>query len=92
MKLGKLIGRIGFVVGFLGPVLFYSSPFRVLYESHVVCPVCPYLEIPFATKLTWVGVGLWLGLVFGLVYAPIGFGIGWSIFKLRAFVARRPEA
>src|SRR5437762_9681653 len=57
MKLGKIIGRIGFAFGLLGPLLFYSSPYPLLYESRVVCPACPYIDIAFATKMTWIEVG-----------------------------------
>ena len=78
------MGELASVSDSWGPVLFYSSPYQFLYESHVVCPVCPFLEIPFATKITWVGVGLTLGLLCGLTYALIGLGIGWSISKFRA--------
>jgi hypothetical protein len=92
MKLGKLVGRIGFVFGFLGPLLFYSSPYTFLYESHAVCPVCPYIDIPFAAKMTWIEVGLTLGLFCGLAYALIGFAIGWSISKFRGRCRRRDTA
>ena len=88
MRLGTIIGRVGFVFGFLGPLLFYSSPYQFLYESHIVCPVCPYVEIPFATEMTWIDVGLRNGLFCGLAYALIGFGIGWSISKFCAWHRR----
>jgi len=92
MKLGKVIGRIGFAFGLLGPLLFYSSPHPFFYQSHVVCPVCPYIDIAFATKMTWIEVGLRLGLFCGLAYALLGFGIGWSISKFRAWHRRRDAA
>ena len=88
MRLAKTVGRVGFVFGFLGPLLFYSSPYQFLYGSHIVCPVCPYVEIPVATKMMWIGVGLRLGLFCGLAYALIGFGIVWSIFKFRVALAK----
>jgi hypothetical protein len=84
MKLAKVTGRIGFGFGLLGPVLFYSSTYPFLYESHVVCPACPHIDIAYATKMTWIEVGLRLGLLCGLAFAQIGFGIGWSISKFRA--------
>jgi len=84
MKFAKLLARIGFAVGLVGPLLFYLGPYAFLYESHVVCPACPYVELPFATKMTWLEVALKLGLLCGLVYGMIGFGIGYSISKLRA--------
>lgn len=84
MKLGKTLGRIGFIIGFLGPVLFYASPPTLFtYESHVVCPLCPYVDIAFATRLTWIEVGLEVGLLFGLVSALVGFVIGYLISKVR---------
>jgi hypothetical protein len=83
MRVGKIIGRIGFAFGFLGSLLFYSSPLPLLRESHVFCPTCPYVDIAFATKTTWIGLGLRLGLAFGLAYALVGFGVGWGISTLR---------
>jgi hypothetical protein len=82
MKLGKLIGRFGFAYGILGSLVFYSSqPSSLFYESHVACPACPYVDIAFATRLTWIQVGLGFGLVPGLAYAVLGFAIGCSISK-----------
>jgi hypothetical protein len=84
MKLPKALGRVGFVIGFLGPLLFYASPPSLFtYESHVVCPYCPYVDIAFATRMTWLQVGLQAGLFFGLVLALTGFLFGYIIAKLR---------
>jgi len=83
MKLGKKIGRIGFVIGFRGPLLFYASPRSLFtYESHLVCPWCPYVDIPFATRIAWVQLGLWVGLLSGLSLAFIGLGIGCAVSRL----------
>jgi hypothetical protein len=82
IRLGKSIGRIGFVYGLFGSVLFYTSPWSPLYESHVVCPACPYVEVPFVTKLGWLEIGLRLGLIFGVAYALSGFAIGYCFSKL----------
>jgi hypothetical protein len=80
MKLAKILARVGFVLGFIGPILFYASPTELpTYESHILCPACSYLTIPFATKMTWLEVGMKLGLLCGLCYALIGFGIGYCI-------------
>ncbi len=80
MKLGKRFGCIGFVIGFVGPVLFYASPPSFFaYESHFVCPWCPYIDIAFADTLTWLGVGLKLGLLCGLLFALIGLAIGYTV-------------
>jgi hypothetical protein len=49
VKLGKLFGGIGFGFGFIGPILFYS----VHFESHIACPLCPYITVPFAHPLLW---------------------------------------
>jgi hypothetical protein len=88
MKLAKTIGRVGFAFGFLGSLLFYLSPYPLLYESHIVCPACPYAEIPFATAMTWVQVALSFGLFCGLIYALIGFAIGYGISQLRLWHPR----
>ncbi len=84
MKLGKRLGRIGFLIGFVGPLLFYASPASWLTcESHLLCPWCPYIDIFFATWLTWVQVGLTMGLVSGLLLALIGFFAGCFVTLVR---------
>jgi hypothetical protein len=80
LKLGRLIGRIGFVVGFVGPLLFYGSPPSWLtYESHLLCFYCPYIDPAFATRTDWILIGLRLGLFCGLLMAAVGFGIGCAL-------------
>jgi hypothetical protein len=74
MKLGKLMGRIGFVVGFIPPVLFYAVlPYTL--ESQLACPFCPYIEVPFGHPLLWWQIGLTWGPIQGLLLASLGFGI-----------------
>lgn len=82
MRLGRLIGRIGFSFGSLGSLLFYTSLWPLLHESHIICPACPYAEIPFANNRTWSALGLWLGPLFGLVYAVVGLGVGIGVSRL----------
>ena len=77
MKLAKRFGRTGFVVGFVGPFLFYASPFSWFsFESHFVCPWCPYIDVMHPNWLTWVQLGLTVGLVSGLLFALVGFPVG----------------
>jgi len=74
VKLGKRLGRIGFVIGFLGPLLFYASPPAwPTCGSGIVCPWCPYVDVIFATKYTWLEVALGVGLISGLLFAVGGF-------------------
>ena len=83
LRLGKRIGRIGFVIGFLGPLFFYASPAQFpTYESHLVCPWCPYVDVAYATWLTWVEVGLKFGLLSGLLLALIGFLVGYTVSRV----------
>jgi hypothetical protein len=85
MKLGRLIGRIGFVVGFVGPLLFYGSPASwVTYESHLLCPYCPIIDIMFADWVDWLLVGLKTGLLCGLLLALVGFSIGYAVSKVKS--------
>jgi hypothetical protein len=89
VKLGRLLGRIGFCIGFIGPLLFYASPPSLFaYESHVLCPDCPYVEVAFNTPMDWALRGLEAGLVRGLVFAVAGFVIGYVISRVRG---SRPE-
>jgi len=79
VKLGKRLGRVGFVVGFISPILFYSVPYT--FESQVVCLLCPIVfVIPSPSPLE---MGLWIGLLQGLAFAVLGFAAGWSISKVR---------
>lgn len=83
MKLAKRIGRIGFIVGFLGPVIFIQPPASFFtYESHVLSPLCPYID-GIMTRSGWVQVGLTLGLIFGILYGLIGFTIGFAVSRAR---------
>ena len=81
MKLGKRLGRVGFVVGFIGPILFYSVPYT--FEWQVSCPLCPYIFLPFHSPSVWLEIGLKVGLLQGLLFATLGFAIGWSISRVR---------
>ena len=74
MKLAKRFGRIGFVFGFIGPILFYA----LHIESHLACPFCPYITVPFVSRLGWLEIGLKFGLLQGLVFAFLGFAIVFS--------------
>jgi hypothetical protein len=82
VKLGRLFGRIGFVFGFVGPILFYS----LHVESHIVCPTCPHIFAPFAHPLGWLEIALKFGLIQGLVFALLGFAVGFSISWVKQVV------
>jgi len=85
MKLGKWFGRIGFVIGFVGSFLFYASPFSwSSFESHFGCPWCPYIDVWDANWLTWVELGLTVGLVSGLLIALVGFSVGFFVALVRS--------
>jgi hypothetical protein len=81
MKWGKRLGRVGFVIGFLGPVLFYAAP-GFTYESHFLCPWCPYIDIFPSDRLAWLSLGLSVGLFCGLILALVGFIIGYAVSKV----------
>ena len=84
MKLGKMLGRIGFVVGFVGPLLFYLSPYSLpTYGPDVACPACPHIDLMFATRWTWIEIALKMGLCFGLIYALGGFAVGYALSRFR---------
>jgi hypothetical protein len=84
MRLAKRLGRSGFLIGFLPPFLFYASPPSFFtWESHWVCPLCPYIDMFFATRIAYVQLGLTIGLVCGLLLALTGFAIGYVISRLR---------
>jgi hypothetical protein len=70
IRLGKLLGRIGSWIGFVGPVLFYAVPWT--WESHFVCPQCPYVDVPFATRWSWLEIGLKEGLLQGAGICSFG--------------------
>jgi len=79
VRLGKRLGRIGFVVGFIGPILSYS----IHREVYLFCLLCPHVDLAFGYPLVWLKVGLALGLMQGLVYALLAFAIGYSISKIK---------
>ena len=81
MKLGKKIGRIGFVVGFVSPILFYQ--FGTNPVVNFACLVCPHITMFGPTRLTWLQIGLGFGLVQGLAFALLGFAIGCAISKIQ---------
>ncbi len=80
MKLGKLLGRIGFVTGFVGPVLLYPLHVDIPYWASPLTPTCVLL--PFARLSDWLAIGLRFGLLQGLTFALLGFAVGFSISKL----------
>lgn len=103
MKLGKRLGRIGFVVGFVGPFLFYASPFSWFsFESIFVCPWCPYIDvldignrIPAlmrANWLAWVNLGIAVGLVDGLLFGLAGFSVGCFVTLVRGKKTARADS
>jgi hypothetical protein len=77
MKLGKRFGRIGFLMGFVGPVLFYG------FGLGVACPQCPYIDAIFWTPRDWLALGLGLGLMQGLVFALLGFAAGYIVSRIK---------
>lgn len=82
MRLAKRIGRFGFVLGFVGPVLFDASPpFFPTYESRIACPLCPYVDVAFGHPLLWLEIGLRVGLLQGIAFALIGFAIGCAVSR-----------
>jgi len=77
VTLGRMLGRIGFVVGFAGPFLFYVSPSSWFsFESGFACPWCPYIDFAFPNSLTGPYLGLTMGLMSGLLLALVGFCTG----------------
>ena len=87
MKLGKRLGRIGFVIGFVPAFLYYVSPYSwSTFESHSVCPWCFFIDIFPSTWLTWLQLGLTMGLVSGLMLAVIGFSAGFFVTFAKGFV------
>ncbi len=85
MNLAKKLGRIGFVLAFTGSLLFYASPFSWFsFESHFVCPWCPYIDVIDANWLTWIQLGLMVGLVSGSLLALIGFCVGYQVSLARS--------
>jgi hypothetical protein len=81
VKLGKRFGRIGFLLGFVGPLLFYS----LHYEVTVLCPLYPHVDPAFAHPLLWLQIGLMAGLTQGLVFAIAGFAMGYAISRVKTF-------
>jgi hypothetical protein len=78
VKLAKRLGRIGFLLGSIGPLLFYS----VHYESGILCPLCPHVDA-LMHPLGWLQFGLTAGLIQGVLFALLGFAVGFSISELR---------
>ncbi len=91
MKLVKKLGRIGFLVGFLGPVLFYGSK-QLVMAFQFACPLCPTYMVAFWGPLDWLQLGLTFGLVQGLAFALLGFAIGYAISRIRrpSEISKRP--
>jgi hypothetical protein len=82
VRLARRFGRFGFLIGFLGPVLFYASPISSLtFESHFLCPWCPYVDWFHPTSTTRIGTGLGFALFSGLVLAAVAFAIGYAVSK-----------
>jgi hypothetical protein len=80
MKPGKLLGGALFVIGLIGPVLFYASAASFpTYQAFPVCPLCPHVEVPFGHPLLWLQIGLSLGLFQGSVFAVLGFAAGYLV-------------
>jgi hypothetical protein len=64
-----------------GPVLFYASPVSFFtFESHFVCPWCPYVDAAYSTRIIWIA-GLGFALFSGSVLAAVGFGIAYGVSK-----------
>jgi hypothetical protein len=83
MNLAKKLGCIGFAIGFIGPVLFYANPSSFpTFESTFMCPWCPIVDWAFATRWAWVGIGIRLGLVSGLLLAIAGLAVGYTASRI----------
>lgn len=78
MKLAKTLGRIGFGLGFVGPILFYSVP----DSPSLACPFCLYVS-GVEDSMSLLRVWVKLGIVQGLILALIGFVMGYSISRIR---------
>jgi hypothetical protein len=65
--------------------LFYLSPTSSpRFESHLVCPWCPYIDVvALGSRLPWLQIAPELGLIVGLLYAAAAFAIGYTVSKLR---------
>jgi hypothetical protein len=68
--------------------LFYASPYSWFsFESHLVCPWCPYIDVAAPNWVTWLYLGLTVGLGSGLPLALVGFCASYLIT-----VARREKS
>lgn len=79
MKLGKRLGRIGFLIGFVCPLISYAGPTSLLNDS---CPWCPHIDALRVSPLTWIDIGLRFGLFSGLSFAVMGFVVGCTLSRL----------
>ena len=83
MKFAKKFSGIGFVIGFVGPLLFYAAPPSFFtFESRFVCPWCPIVDPLFPSFWTWLRMGLVTGLISGVVLTLIGFSLGCAVSKV----------
>jgi hypothetical protein len=82
MKWGKRLGRLGFVYGFVGSLLFYASPMgSPTFESHLLCPWCPYIDM-IGGRLAWLQLGLVMGLIHGVILALVCLGVGYATSRI----------
>lgn len=81
MRSAKRFGRSGFLAGFIGPVLFYVAhvELRILWPPTPLC-----IFVAFAHPLSWLQIGLAIGLLQGLTFALVGFVLGYSALRLRS--------
>ena len=83
MNLAKKLGCIGFIIGFIGPAVFYTSPVSFpTFGSHFVCPWCPIADWAFPTRWTWVNTALRFGVSSGLLLALTGLAIGYTASRI----------
>jgi hypothetical protein len=74
MALARGLAYIGFAFGFVGSVAFYA----VGYQSHLLCPLCPYVTT-IGSRLQ---IGLTYGLFQGLTFGLLGSIFGWVILRV----------
>ena len=77
MRLAKRVGRVCFVVGFVWPILTYMS-----FIGNYGCPLCPHID-GMMRPLDWLQIGLEFGLAEGLIFALLGFAVGYLISKMK---------